>query len=94
MFVVWLLWHNSKNTYAHKLALYPRVCSLCNIPIDPFEESLRQRAIDTWVNKHGFCFRRKWMVRLKIEKNENVVNYVTILLVSLVVIIVIVILFT
>ena len=49
-----------QDTYARKLALYPRVCMECHMPINPFEETPRERAVEQWIQKHGVCFRLKW----------------------------------
>lgn len=66
---VYYLWTNSKRVYAKKLALYPRVCSDCNMPIDPFEKNTRDRLMYTWVSKQkSFCTRTKLYMIIFVRK--------------------------
>ena len=58
--VVFLLWRNSKYVYAQKLSLYPRVCTECHMPISPFEETPRQRAMKHYIDQMGCCIKIRW----------------------------------
>jgi hypothetical protein len=67
--IVYWLWNNSIKVYGLKLALYPRVCSECNMPIHPFEKNTRSRLIYTWIGLHkSKCFRYKWYTKLSCIK--------------------------
>ena len=66
---VYYLWTNSKKVYAKKLALYPRVCSGCNMPIHPFEKNTRDRLMHAWVSKQkSFCTRTKLYLIICVRK--------------------------
>ena len=59
VFVCFVIWLRGKNTYAKRLALYPRVCSECHQPIDMYEKSPYHRAVLFHMSKQSYCQRLK-----------------------------------
>ena len=38
------------------------------MPINPFEETPRERAVEQWISKHKFCFRLQWRINIYCRK--------------------------
>merc|ERR1712139_312223 len=52
--ILMCLWKRGQNVYRHKLALYPRTCTQCHHPLNPYDISPKELAIRQKFKDH-FC---------------------------------------
>ena len=74
--ICYLIWLKGKVVYAHRLALYPRVCTKCHQPIDMFEKSPYHRAVLLYISKQSFCARMKlrFLLFWNLKRNRGVLH--------------------